>query len=137
MESIRSPAVTPRLLESLRATIHMRHYSVRTERTYSHWVRRFVMFHGMRHPREMGASEVTSFLSALATEREVAASTQNQALSAILFLYKEVLGVELPWLDDVRRAKKPRRLPAVLTQAEVRALLLHVESVHGLMARLL
>jgi integron integrase len=115
----------------------MRHYSLRTERTYSHWVRRFVLFHGMRHPRDMGASEVTAFLTALATERHVAASTQNQALSAILFLYKQVLGVELPWLDDVQRAKKPRRLPTVLTQAEVRALLAHIEGVHGLMARLL
>jgi integrase len=137
MENIRSPDATPRLLEGLCATIRMRHYSLRTERTYSHWVRRFVVFHGMRHPRDMGAPEVTAFLTALATERHVAASTQNQALSAILFLYKQVLGVELPWLDDVQRAKKPRRLPTVLTQAEVRALLAHVEGVHGLMARLL
>jgi integron integrase len=137
MENIRSPGATPRLLEGLRATIRMRHYSLRTERTYSHWVRRFVVFHGMRHPRDMGASEVTAFLTALATERHVAASTQNQALSAILFLYKQVLGVDLPWLDDVLRAKKPRRLPTVLTQAEVRAMLAHIEGVHGLMARLL
>ncbi len=137
MEDLRPVHPAPRLLEALRASIRMRHYSLRTERTYGHWVRRFIVFHGMRHPREMGAAEVTAFLSALATERNVAASTQNQALSAILFLYKAVLGIELPWLDEVRRAKKPRRLPTVLTQGEVRLLLAHIEGVHGLMARLL
>ncbi len=115
----------------------MRHYSIRTERTYGHWVKRFIAFHGMRHPREMGAPEVTAFLSSLATERNVAAATQNQALSAILFLYQQVLGVELPWLDEVRRAKKPRRLPTVMSQAEVRSLLAHIEGTHGLLARLL
>jgi integron integrase len=115
----------------------MRNYSIRTERTYAHWVRRFIVFHGKRHPREMGAVEVTEFLSALAVERNVAASTQNQALCALLFLYREVLGVELPWLDEIRKAKKEKRLPTVLTQAEVRALLAHVEGTHGLMARLI
>jgi len=127
----------PPLLDQLRDRIRFRHYSIRTERTYSHWVRRFILYNGKRHPREMGAAQITAFLSSLATERNVAASTQNQALSAILFLYKEVLRVELPWLDEVRRAKKPRRLPTVLTQAEVRTLLAHVEGVHGLVARLL
>jgi integron integrase len=115
----------------------MRHYSIRTERTYGHWVKRFIAFNGMRHPREMGAPEVTAFLSSLATERNVAAATQNQALSAILFLYQQVLGVELPWLDEVRRAKKPRHLPTVMTQAEVRSLLAHIEGTYGLLARLL
>ncbi len=127
----------PRLLRQLRDRIRLRHYSLRTERTYAHWVRRFIAHSGMRHPRHLGAAEVTAFLSSLATERNVAASTQNQALSAILFLYKEVLRVELPWLDEVRRAKKPRHLPAVLTQAEVRTLLAHIEGVNGLIARLL
>ncbi|HXZ50223.1 MAG TPA: integron integrase [Usitatibacter sp.] len=127
----------PRLLDQLRERIRFRHYSVRTERTYAHWVRRFIVHSGMRHPSGLGAPEVTAFLSSLATERNVAASTQNQALSAILFLYKEVLRVELPWLDEVRRAKKPRRLPCVLTQAEVRMLLAHVDGVNGLIARLL
>src|SRR5207247_6617622 len=121
----------------LRDRIRMRHYSLRTERTYGHWVKRFIAFHGMRHPREMGAQEITAFLSSLAVDRSVAAATQNQALSAILFLYREVLGVELPWLDEVHRAKKPRRLPTVLTQGEARALLAHIEGVHGLIARLL
>ena len=131
------PATPPRLFEQLRERIRFRHYSLRTERTYAHWIRRFILHSGTRHPREMGAEEVTAFLSSLAVERNVAASTQNQALSAILFLYKEVLRVELPWLDDVRRAKKPRRLPTVLTHAEVRMLLAHIEGTHGLMARLL
>jgi integron integrase len=137
MDDVHPPHPAPRILEALRASIRMRHYSLRTERTYSHWVRRFIVFHGMRHPREMGEVEITAFLSALATERNVAASTQNQALSAILFLYKAVLGIELQWLNDVRRAKKPRRLPTVLSQAEVRLLLTHIDGVHGLMARLL
>jgi len=132
-----SPLPPPRLLQQLRDRIRLRHYSLRTERTYGHWVKRYVAFHGMRHPREMGAEEVTSFLSSLATERNVAAATQNQALSAILFLYKEVLGTELPWLDEVRRAKKPRHLPTVLTQSEVRALLAHIEGTNGLIARVL
>src|SRR5471030_1845153 len=117
------PPAEPRLLDQLRSHIRMRHYSIRTERTYAQWVKRFVVFNGMRHPRDMGAQEITDFLSSLATDLNVAASTQNQALSALLFLYKEVLQVELPWLDDVRRAKKTRRLPTVLTHAEVRALL--------------
>jgi site-specific recombinase XerD len=124
-----SPQESPRLLEQRRHCIRMRHYSIRTERTYAHWVGRFVRFSGMRHPREMGASEVTAFLSSLAVDRNVAASTQNQALSAILFLYKEVLKIELPWLDEVRRAKRPRRLPTVLTHAEARSLLAHIEGV--------
>ena len=133
-----SPQPEPRLLDQVRHRIRMRHYSIRTERTYVHWIKRFVVFHGStRHPREMGGDEVTAFLSSLATDRNVAASTQNQALSALLFLYKEVLQVDLPWLDAVRRAKKPVRLPTVLTQAEVRALLAHVEGTHGLMARLM
>ncbi len=127
----------PRLLEQLRERIRMRHYSLRTERTYAHWVRRFIRHSGMRHPRELGGAEVTAFLSALATHGNVAASTQNQALSAILFLYKEVLCIELPWLDEVRRAKKPKRLPTVLTQAEVRTVLAHLDGVHALLARLL
>ena len=124
-------------MDQLRTRIRLRHYSIRTERTYAHWVRRFVLFHGKRHPRDMGALEVTEFLSALACERNVAASTQNRALCALLFLYKDVLGVELPWLDEIRRAKKEKRLPTVMTQAEVRALLAHVEGTHGLMARLM
>ena len=127
----------PRLLEQVRNCIRMRHYSIRTERVYVHWVKRFIRFHGRRHPLGMGAPEITAFLSDLATSRNVSASTQNQALSALLFLYKDVLAVDLPWLDEVRRAKKPRRLPTVLSSSEVRAMLAHIDGMPGLMARLL
>ena len=131
-----SPAA-PGLIDVVREAIRTRHYSLRTERAYVLWVRRYVAFHGRRHPREMGAGEVASFLSSLANVGNVAAATQNQALAALLFLYRDVLGVELPWLDNVVRAKKPRRLPAVLTQAEARRLLDNVEGLHGLMASLM
>ena len=104
----------PRLLEQLRDRIRFRHYSRRTELTYIQWVRRYIVFHGKRHPRDLGAEHVTAFLSSLATDRKVAAATQNQALSTLLFLYKDVLGVELPWMGEIARAKRPRRLPVVL-----------------------
>ena len=132
-----SPAPSPRLMQQVRDRLRMLHYSYRTEKTYLHWIRRFILFHGKRHPAEMGAVELTEFLTSLATVSNVAAATQNQALSSLLFLYKQVLGVELPWLDEVRRAKKPRRLPTVLTQDEVRLLLAQIEGMHGLMARLI
>lgn len=121
----------------MRGVLRVKHYSLATERTYVHWVKRFIFFHGMRHPQEMGAAEVEAFLSALATELEVSASTQNQALHALLFLYKDVLGVNLPWLDGVTRAKVSKRLPSVLTVAEVQALLRHVSGTNGLIVRLL
>ena len=101
------------------------------------WIRRYILFHGKRHPQEMGKPEVEQFLSHLAVERNVAASTQNQALSAILFLYKEVLEKDIGWLDDMERAKRPARLPVVLTAAEVRAVLAHLEGRPRLMANLL
>ena len=102
---------SPRLLEQVRDAINRRHYSPRTEETYVHWIKRFIYFSDRRHPRELGAAEVTAFLNWLARERDVAAATQNQALSALLFLYKEVLGTPLPWLDALERAKRPVRLP--------------------------
>ena len=117
--------------------IRARHYSRRTEEAYVHWIRRFVLFHGRRHPREMGSSEVSAFLSSLANEGQVAAATQNQALAATLFLYKAVLGVELPWMGEIARAKRPRRLPVVLTRQEVHALLGKLDGTHALMARLM
>ena len=113
----------PKLLVLLRDAIRARHYAARTERAYVGWVRRFVLFHGKRHPIEMGAGEVTEFLTSLAVDRRVSASTQNQALAAILFLYKHVLDRDLPWLGSVIHAKRPERLPVVLTRAEVEALL--------------
>jgi len=127
----------PRLLNQVRDAIHIRHYSVRTERAYVNWIRRFVRFHDLRHPSEMGAAEVTAFLSHLATERRVSASTQNQALSALLFLYKHVLEVGLPWLDGVVRAKRPQRLPTVLSKAEVMQFLDQLRGTSRLVASLL
>jgi integron integrase len=111
------------LLDQLRDRLRLRHYSLRTEQAYVHWVKRYILFHGKRHPAEMGKAEVEAFLTHLAVERHVAASTQTQALSALLFLYKEVLSVELPWLSELTRAKRPARLPTVLTREEVRLLL--------------
>ena len=113
----------PRLLDQVREQIRLKHYSIRTERVYCEWVKRFIRFHGYRHPVEMGASEVESFLSHLTVNKDVAASTQNQALAALLFLYKEVLRQDLPWLGEVVRAKKPSRLPVVLSIEEVQKIL--------------
>jgi integron integrase len=127
----------PRLLDRGRHAIETRHYSRRTEKAYVHWIKRYIFFHGKRHPAEMGAAEVAAFLTSLAVQGKVAASTQNQALSALLFLYREVLGVELPWLDDVIRAKRPVHLPVVLTRDEVRTVLRRLDGVPRLMAVLL
>jgi len=137
--AVREPSVPrqPRLLDRVRQAISARHDSRRTEKAYVHWIKRYIFFHGKRHPMEMGAAEVAQFLTSLAVEDKVAASTQNQALSALLFLYREVLGVELPWLDDVVRAKRPQYLPVVLTRAEVRAVLGRLDGVLRLMAILL
>ena len=117
------PPSSPRLLDQVRERIRVKHYSLRTEQAYLGWIKRYIFFHDKRHPRDMGKLEVEAFLGVLAVERNVSAATQTQALSALLFLYREVLGIELPWLDDLVRAKKPRRLPSVLTRAEVSALL--------------
>lgn len=129
--------VQPGLLEVMRDEIRKRHYSIRTEEAYLQWVRRYIQFHGRRHPASMGAPELEAFLTHLAVGRDVAASTQNQALSAILFLYREVLGQRLPWLEGVTRAKKPKHLPVVLTPDEVRLVLSGLEGTLGLMGRLL
>jgi len=128
---------TKRLVERLREEIRSRHYSRRTEKAYWYWIRYFILFHGKRHPSEMGPAEVTAFLSWLATQRNVAAATQNQALSALLFLYKHVLGHALPWLDELVRAQRPVRVPTVLTEPEVRRLLGAMEGSAWLMAGLL
>jgi len=127
----------PRLLDQVRSQIRLRHYSYRTEQQYVAWIKRFILFHGKRHPATMSAPELESFLSYLAVERKVAASTQSQALAAVLFLYKRVLGVDLPWLENVVRAKKPVRLPVVLTPEEVRAVLGQLDGVYRLVASLL
>ncbi|MGB7422332.1 MAG: integron integrase [Comamonas sp.] len=127
----------PKLLERMRTHLRTRHYSIRTEQAYLDWARRFILYHNKRHPQEMGAREVEAFLSHLAVDRQVSASTQNQAKAAILYLYRQVLAVELPWLDEVVQAKRPRRLPVVLTPAEVRLLLMHMDGTMGLIAQLL
>nr|WP_320134174.1 integron integrase [uncultured Holophaga sp.] len=127
----------PRLLDRLRECLRVRHYSLRTEQAYVDWARRFILFHGKRHPCEMGAEEVMAFLTHLATERRVSASTQNQAKAALLFLYRHGLGVNLPWLGEVVQAKEARRLPVVLTPSEVRILLDQLGGTMGLVARLL
>lgn len=127
----------PRLLDQVRARIRTKHYSPRTEKAYVHWIKRYIYFTGKRHPRELGAAEVSGFLSYLATERNVAAATQNQALSALLFLYSQVLELDLPWLEGMVRAKRPVRLPVVLSESEVRALLAELEGTRWLMASLL
>ncbi len=126
-----------KLLDRMRRLIRVRHYSPKTEKAYLHWVRRFILFHGRRHPETMGAEEVTAYLSHLATERDCAAATQNQALNAILFLYRHVLEIDLPWLDEVVRAKRPQRVPVVLTVAEIRSILAQLQPPHDLIVRLL
>ena len=125
------------LLEKMRAEIRLLHYSLRTEQSYVHWVKRFILYQNKRHPAEMGEREVTGYLTHLAVDRKVSASTQNQALSAILFLYKHVLGIKLEWLDEVIRAKRPRHLPIILTRKEIGALLDEIPGTNGLIARLL
>lgn len=127
----------PKLLEQVRDVIRRKHYSFRTEQTYLDWIRRFILFHRKRHPSEMAETEVTEFLTSLARDGDVAASTQNQALSALLFLYKEVLKQEIGWLDGVERAKRPARLPVVLTRDEVKKIFAQLHGTHRLMAGLL
>jgi len=126
-----------KLLDRLREAIRIRHFSARTEEAYAGWVRRYIMFHGMRHPEQMGEAEIRDFLSDLAIRRRVAASTQNQALAALLFLYREVLGRSLEWVDIGVRAQRPRRLPVVLTRDEVRRVLSLMSGSSGLVAGLL
>jgi integrase len=127
----------PRLLDRVRLAVRARHYSPRTEKAYVGWIRRFIFFHGVRHPEQMGEAEVTQFLSSLATRGRVSASTQNQALAALLFLYRNVLGRDLAWLQDVVRAKRPVRLPVVLSREEVTALLRQLRGTPWLMASLM
>jgi site-specific recombinase XerD len=129
MDATNTPpsATPPKLLDQVRERIRTKHYSIRTETQYVQWIRRFILFHGKRHPKEMGAAEVEAFLSHLAVDRTVSSSTQNQALAALLFLYKEVLAIQLPWLENLTRAKRPSRLPTVLSREEVFAVLGRME----------
>jgi len=126
-----------KLLDHVRDVMRLKHYSLRTERTYCDWIARFIRFHELRHPRDMGEAELSTFLTHLARDGKVAASTQNQALSALLFLYKEVLKQEIGWLENVERAKRPARLPVVLTRNEVHKVFAHLHGTPRLMAGLL
>jgi integron integrase len=127
----------PRLLDQVRDALRVRHYSLRTEASYLQWIRRFILFHDKRHPMDMGERDITAFLTSLAVEKHVAPSTQNQALAAILFLYKEILGRELDWMGDIVRAKRTQRVPEVLAPEQVRQLISQLEGIHQLLARLL
>ena len=127
----------PRLLDQVRDEIRRKHMSRATEKAYVQWVKRFILFHGKKHPNGMGVKEVENYLSHLAVERNVAASTQNQALSAILFLYRQVLEIDLPWLEGVEWATKPKRIPTVLTRDEVDRLLTHLDGTLWLVGNLL
>ena len=127
----------PKLLDQVRQQIRLRNYSIRTERVYAEWIKRFIRFHAYRHPAEMGAAEIEAYLTHLAVKRDVSASTQNQALAALLFLYKQVLKQDLPWLDNVVRAKRPQHMPVVLTRDEVQRVLARLSGVPWLVASLL
>ncbi|MGH9642228.1 MAG: integron integrase [Terriglobales bacterium] len=125
------------LFDVTREVMRTRHLAYRTEQAYLQWIRRYIAFHNRRHPRELGAAELEQFLTHLAVDRKVSASTQSQALQALLFLYRAVLGIELPWLENVTRAQRPRRLPVVLSRAEIRAILARLEGTPWLIANLL
>lgn len=129
-----SCSASPRLLDQVREVIRIKHYSIRTEQAYVQWIRRYILHHDRRHPQELGAPELSAFLSALAVQGKVSASTQNQALNAILFLYREVLKITLPWLEGVQRARKPQHLPVVLTRDEVKRVLARLNGTVWLMA---
>nr|WP_040607529.1 integron integrase [Salinisphaera shabanensis] len=126
-----------RLMDQVSDRLRLGHYSLRTEKTYLAWIKRFILFHDKRHPKDMGKPEIEAYLTHLAVDRHVAAATQNQALNAILYLYREVLGIDLPWMDDVVRAKRPERIPEVLSTQEVGRLLAQLEGTYKLMASLL
>jgi integron integrase len=127
----------PKLLNRVRAAIRVRHYSIRTEQAYLRWIERFIRFSGTRHPLTLGSAEVGAFIDHLAVEKRVSASTQNQAVAAILFLYDEVLGCKVAWLGEIIHAKRPHRIPAVLTQEEIRALIVQMHGVPQLVIRML
>ena len=127
----------PRLLERVRSTLRLKHMSLKTEKSYLYYIKQFILFHHKRHPREMGVEEIRAYLSHLAVDKNVAASTQNVARNALLFLYKEVLQIELPFIDGIKPAKRPKRLPVVFTREEIRIILANLSGVHHLMASLL
>jgi integron integrase len=137
MENTPEVKPVPKLFPSIVECLRVKHYSKRTEEAYIQWIKRYILHHGKRHPRDMGVAEVEDFLTHLAVARNVSASTQNQAKSALLFLYKEVLEIELPWLDNVTQAKAPKRMPVALNKPEVQALLNRLDGTMWLIGSLL
>ncbi len=131
------PPQATRLLDQVRQAIRLKHYSLKTEKSYVYYIRDFILFHNKRHPKEMGADEIRTYLTHLAVRQNVAASTQNVALSALLFLYRHVLQIELPYIDNIERAKTPERVPVVFTRSEVKAILAQLDGVYYLIASLL
>ncbi len=127
----------PRLLDRVRQSMRLRHFSLKAEKSYVYYIRDFILFHQKRHPNEMGVNEIRAYLTHLATERQVAASTQNVALSALLFLYKHVLEIELPYIDNIERANRPKRLPVVFTRTEVKQVLSQLDGMNHLIVSLL
>ena len=137
MQRVETTHAKPRLFDEVRAVARMRHLSLRTEQAYVQWIRRFILFHQKRHPREMGEAEIRAFISDLAVNGGIAASTQTVALSALLFLYRDVLKKHLPYVSNIERARKPKRLPVVFTRDETKRVLVHLEGTHWLVAGLL
>jgi integron integrase len=127
----------PRLLDQVRQTLRLKHFSLKTEKSYVHYIKEFILFHNKQHPKEMGVAEIRAYLSHLAIEKNVAASTQTVALSALLFLYRNVLQIELPYIDEIERAKRPERLPVVFTYSEVKQILAHLDGIDHLVVSLL
>ena len=127
----------PKLMDQVRNLIRAKHYSIRTEEAYVGWIRKFILFHGKRHPKEMGEDEISAFLTHLAVNRNVASSTQNQAFNALLFLYRNVLGMEFGVLDNVERAKRPRKLPVVFTKEEIKKIINQLDGYKWIMAQLM
>jgi site-specific recombinase XerD len=132
-----SPSPPPRLLDQVREAIRLKRFSLKTEKSYVYYIRDFILFHNKRHPKEMGAEEIRAYLSHLTIQRHVAPSTQTVALSALLCLYRQVLQIELPYIDNIERAKKPERLPVVFSRSEVKQILAHLDGVEHLIASLL
>lgn len=127
----------PRLLDQVRQTLRLKHFSHKTEKSYIHYIREFILFHNKQHPRDMGVAEIRAYLSHLAVEKNVAASTQTVALSALLFLYRQVLQIELPYIDEIERAKRPERLPVVFTRSEAKQILAHLDGINHLVVSVL
>ena len=134
---VETAAQSPRLLDRVREVARLKHFSLKTERSYLFYIRNYLLFHNKRHPREMGVSEIRAYLSYLATEKNVAASTQNVALNALLFLYRNVLEVSLPYINDIERARRPTRVPVVFTRSEAKAILDNLSGFHLLATSLL